>query len=153
MCSYNCYAIVFGMANQYTVSQVDTDRLEAYYASGMTQLEIAPYFEVNQQTISKWFKKYAIKARVAKKRNQWGTANGSWKGDHAGYAAAHARLKVIKGSADHCEECGATGPGYYDWANLTGNYLDIEDYKQMCRSCHAKYDNKVANLNVLRRGL
>jgi len=33
----------------------------------------------------------------------------------------------------------------YQWASLTGDYADINDYKRMCQSCHAKYDKIYKN--------
>ena len=30
----------------------------------------------------------------------------------------------------------------YDWANLTGKFYDVNDYKQMCRSCHSIFDGR-----------
>ena len=64
-----------------------------------------------------------------------------WKGDSAGYTALHYRLRNIRGSPQKCEICGRTEDGlYHEWANLTGNYADIYDYKRMCRSCHRRFD-------------
>jgi hypothetical protein len=27
-----------------------------------------------------------------------------------------------------------------EWANLTGNYADIDDYERMCVLCHRNFD-------------
>lgn len=49
--------------------------------------------------------------------------------------------------ANKCEKCGTNEPNKtYDWANLTGNYDDVNDYKMMCRSCHFKMDGHRNNL-------
>lgn len=71
-----------------------------------------------------------------------GPKNTGWKGDEAGYQAMHARIERLRGKPTRCEECGADDADLsYDWANLTGNYADPQDYKRMCRSCHRLYDN------------
>ena len=64
-----------------------------------------------------------------------------WKGDKAGYAAMHYRVKRVRGAPKKCEICGKEGGNEkYHWANLTGNFSNTNDYKRMCVSCHRKYD-------------
>lgn len=64
-----------------------------------------------------------------------------WKGDHAGYYAFHKRIQQLKGKPCLCEICGEKDrTKRYEWANLTGKYMDMMDYKRMCKSCHTKYD-------------
>lgn len=69
-----------------------------------------------------------------------GHLNGNWKGDTASYAGFHFRVERARGKPQHCEQCGKSDPGRYEWANLTGNYADVMDYKRMCKKCHAAYD-------------
>lgn len=65
----------------------------------------------------------------------------AWRGDGAGYKAAHDRVYRIRGKAASCVwGCQA---GRYDWANLTGDLLNPDDYAPMCRSCHRRYDGAV----------
>lgn len=46
-----------------------------------------------------------------------------------------------------CDVCSTEEANkHYDWANLTGKYHDVTDYKRMCRSCHWKYDGKINNI-------
>lgn len=67
------------------------------------------------------------------------------------YFALHARVRVARGKPQHCEECGTTDPEKaYDWANLTGNYEDINDYARLCRSCHVRKDGNWRNLPRLK---
>jgi hypothetical protein len=62
-------------------------------------------------------------------------------------------MKALKGSPKKCEICGESETKkHYDWANLTGNYEDPNDYKRMCRSCHWKYDKKSTNFKGARGG-
>lgn len=116
------------------------------YESGLTQAEVAQKLNTTQKVIWRAFKNANYKCRVAKKRNQTGADNDSWKGDKAGYAALHYRVERVRGKPQQCEVCKATRKQKYEWANLTGNYKDPKDYKRMCCSCHAKYDNKIKNI-------
>lgn len=64
-----------------------------------------------------------------------------WLGDQVGYAGAHVRVRKARGAPQECSRCGISGPGrQYDWANLTGNYLDVNDFARMCQTCHKRYD-------------
>lgn len=119
---------------------------DLYHTQIKTQFEIGKLYNVSQKVVFGWFKDLGIVSRIAFKRNQSGENNSSWKGDNATYAAYHFRVQSAKGKADHCEECGRSDDGIsYDWANQTGNYQDIEDYRQMCRSCHFKMDGHKNN--------
>lgn len=69
---------------------------------------------------------------------QSGSNNSAWVGAEAAYVTCHARVYKIKGKADSCP-WGCVSDTYH-WANLTGNYIDIEDYVSMCASCHGRYD-------------
>ena len=118
----------------------------------MTQDEIAVHFGVRQKTIWKAMKRNGIKSRPSVKRNQVGANNSSWKGDDAGYAALHYRVQKVRGKAVKCDVCGhSDSDRKYEWANLTKNYADVMDYKQMCQSCHATYDDMTKNFKNKRR--
>ena len=120
-----------------------------YEANGMSQTEICEKHNVSLKRVQTSFRRYGITPRRQVKRNQRGEANASWKGSSAGYAAFHARLYATKGKPQRCEVCRTTDQNkVYDWANLTGRYEDVDDYKRMCRSCHHKYDGKVRNLGM-----
>ena len=139
------------MANQYTATPIPSD-LEQLYQSGMTQTEIAKRYGVSQKVVWKWMQRAGLQARVAAKRDQRGERNTAWKGDEATYAAFHYRVQSARGSEKRCEACGTTDPNKsYDWANLTGNYADISDYRRLCRSCHWTLDAKVLNIKKMRR--
>jgi len=122
-------------------------KVKMLYESGLTQTEIGMQLGVSQKVVWAFMKRNGIKARVAAKRNQLGENNSSWKGTRAGYEACHIRVKMARGHPSMCEECGTTDPGkQYDWANQTGNYHDIDDYRRLCRSCHWKLDRIILNL-------
>ena len=86
-----------------------------------------------------------LKNEINKDRN--GSKNPCWRGNKVGYNAAHRRVEKLKGKPKKCEVCNTTNKQKkYEWANLTGHYEDVNDYKRMCLSCHAKFDTKVLNL-------
>jgi hypothetical protein len=67
-----------------------------------------------------------------------GARNGSWRGDAVGYDGAHHRVRIARGRAsDHLCKCGAPAA---EWANLTGNFSDLNDYEAKCDRCHRAYD-------------
>lgn len=137
------------MANKYNKTpNPPKSELEAlYFNENKTQSEVATIYSVSQKIVFRWFKDLKIKSRIAAKRDQTGATNSSWKGNNATYAAFHYRVQSARGKADHCENCGRNDYGIsYDWANQTGKYEDINDYMQMCRSCHFKIDGHRHNL-------
>lgn len=134
------------MSNKYTALPLPPkNEIEGLYHEKMlSQSEIATNYNTTQKVVFSWFKKLGIKSRVAKKRNQEGSKNSSWKGDKATYAALHYRVVSAKGRPKKCEECGTQDESKtYDWA-CVGDYKNTNDYKRMCRSCHWKHD-KTAN--------
>lgn len=58
------------------------------------------------------------------------------------YGSLHYKIRKLKGTPSLCEVCGTTEAKKFEWANLTGNYEDINDYQRMCSSCHAIYDQR-----------
>jgi len=138
------YCSVFCKA-EHTSAGVDIGLLRTMYIAGKTQTEIAAFFGVSQKAIFTAMKRHGVKARKAAKRDQWGDKNSSWKGDDAGYQAMHRRLYSQFGKPRICGVCGTTDAKCYDYANLTGQYEDPDDYLPMCRSCHWKFDRTIEN--------
>lgn len=149
------------MANRYTKTpHPPKEELEKLYHQGFkTQSGIAAIYNTTQRVVFRWFKDLGIQSRIAYKRNQRGENNASWKGNDATYAAYHYRVQSQRGRACKCEECGRSAAGIkYDWANMTGQYDDVNDYKELCRSCHFKKDghrnnlpNRIAPKNINKR--
>ncbi len=113
-----------------------------------------------------WIKRMAnksVKFRFKKGQKSWnkgkqfecfqGKNSPTWKGNKAKYGALHERVRNKRGKPQFCEICKTTDKlKKYQWANLTGNYVDIMDYKRMCVSCHSKYDNeRRKKYNILKR--
>jgi len=65
------------------------------------------------------------------------TAN-RWRGTEAGYGQKHKRIHNRRGKATQC--VWGCESQWYEWANLTGHYDDIEDFAQMCVPCHRHFD-------------
>lgn len=82
-------------------TKLPLDVVKKMYENGSTQAEIAEALGVSQKVVWRFMKNNGIKARVAAKRNQYGTNNSYWKGgivkDSAGYvlvkADRHPRAK------------------------------------------------------------
>lgn len=81
-----------------------------------------------------------------------GENNHSWKGNNAGYVSLHDWIKKYFGKANKCDnrnnkilsfECSKKSNNF-QWALKKGNKYSrkIEDYFQLCVSCHSKYDRK-----------
>lgn len=113
------------------------DKIRQLYESGMTVAEV-------QAEMGRGIKVYNVIHRLgimrpAVKRDQRGDKNSYWRAGDAGYQALHVRVQVARGKPSVCEACGAT-EGRFEWANLTGDYFDPNDYQRMCVRCHRAFD-------------
>ena len=114
------------------------DLIIGWYREGMTVAEIrakAP----NGYRVQTILERYLPNRRPSAKRDQWGENNSSWKGDSATYGAFHLRVEAARGKPKECSLCDAT-TGRFEWANLTGDYANINDYARMCVVCHRRFD-------------
>lgn len=60
------------------------------------------------------------------------------------YVALHYWVRKQLGTPQECENCGTTEAKFFDWANISGNYLkDISDWARLCRRCHALFDDHI----------
>ena len=118
------------------------EKVRGLYLSGMTQKEISAEMMIGFKVVQRVMINHDIPRRPQAKRDQIGQANPLWKGDQAQYQALHLRVATIRGKPQKCEQCGTTEPRRYEWANLTGNYQDVMDYRRMCIPCHRKFDNQ-----------
>jgi len=67
-----------------------------------------------------------------------------WK-ENVGYRAIHLWVIKNKGKANKCSHCGAN-TGKIEWANIDHKYRrNLDDYIQLCTSCHRDYDIKNNN--------
>ncbi len=121
-------------------------RIASLYVSGLTQAEVAREAGVTQKVVWRVMRRNGVQARVAAKRDQRGERNHMWRGDSAKYAALHLRVETARGKPSLCEDCGTRSATRFEWANLTGNYADVNDYRRLCCSCHHKFDGHARNL-------
>lgn len=56
------------------------------------------------------------------------------------YGRLHYQVVKQRGKPSLCEDCGTTEASLYDWANMTGDYADPDDYRRLCRPCHRRHD-------------
>jgi hypothetical protein len=134
-CSLSCKGLIQSAGISFNEAMV-------MYENGKTQEEIAIHFGVTQKAIYGLFKRNKYKCRIPAKRNQLKEKNSSWKGDDASYGALHYRVEKERGKPCSCIMCNTTDISKrYEWANLTGNYQNIDDYVRMCVSCHRKFDS------------
>jgi len=71
-----------------------------------------------------------------------GSENPRWKGDEVEYFGLHQRLYGKYGRAAEyaCVYADQTCKGPMNWANISGEYLGVEDFMPLCRSHHIRYD-------------
>lgn len=118
------------------------------YSAGMTQSEVAARMGLTQKIIWKLMLRHGIPRRPQIKRDQRGARNHAWRGADARYAALHLRVAAVRGKPSLCEHCGTTESTRFEWASLTKNYADVDDYVRLCCSCHHKMDGHARNLGV-----
>lgn len=119
------------------------DEVRRMYEGGMSQSQIATQFGVTQKVVHGFMRRNGIEARKHTPPDQTGDRNPYWKGDAACYAACHKRVESAFGRPRKCEVCGIDDTARtYEWANLTGDYPNVDDYQRMCRQCHRRYDKK-----------
>lgn len=114
-----------------------------YWDQNLTQEEVAKASGHSVRVIENVMLRNNIPRRPQRQHRapRTGPDAAGWKGDQATYSALHYRVYVARGLPKHCTECGTTDPTkHYDWANLTGNYADVNDYARMCRKCHVQHD-------------
>lgn len=81
------------------------------------------------------------KEKISKKYKMWWVKNFKRFKKPKGYSTYHREVREIRGTPSKCELCNTkSNKVKYDWANISGNYKDIYDYKRMCRPCHLKFD-------------
>ena len=69
------------------------------------------------------------------------------------YRAIHWWLRVTYGKATYCSNDPNHKAKRYDWANISGEYKkDINDYKQLCRPCHFRFDGLDKKQSIRAKG-
>jgi hypothetical protein len=74
--------------------------------------------------------------------HQLGEKGPRWRGDNAKYSALHKWIVKEQGRAQWCTWCFSCVK--VEWANVSHEYKrEINDWMQLCRNCHKKYDSGV----------
>lgn len=73
-----------------------------------------------------------------------GSANPKWAGDDVQYGGLHQRLYHERGNAaDYlCTHEDQSCYGRMQWANISHEYRDVQDFMPLCQSHHRRYDQK-----------
>jgi hypothetical protein len=83
------------------------------------------------------------------KRSRRGANSPFWKGDAVGYSGGHARVKRERGHPSKCESCGiGSSEARIEWASVTRNYADPNDYIGLCTGCHRAADGNSENVRT-----
>ena len=150
-CSRNCYAInrVLNYRDEKHpnwkggISKIKKER--KIYKTETSCLFCNKRFPTFISEILKGHSKFCSRKCHGKWKSIYNTGSNhpNWLGDKVGYTGSHTRVKKKFGKPSRCDICGTTRKDIvYEWANLTGNFHDINDFRRMCRSCHRKYDYK-----------
>lgn len=52
----------------------------------------------------------------------------------------HELVYLHRGAPEHCVHCGTTENRMYHWANVSGNYANVNDFIRLCVPCHSAFD-------------
>lgn len=117
-----------------------------YLTLDMSETEIAEKYHLpGRSRVSTWRKRFGIPAKPQARRHR--PSPHLWREGKMTYGGYHARVRSVRGCPKRCEVCATEEPSKrYEWANLTGDYSNIWDYKRMCRSCHHKHDRMWTHL-------
>ena len=56
------------------------------------------------------------------------------------YQAGHRLVRKLRGKPQFCEECKTTTAKRYEWASVTHDYSNPQDYRRLCTKCHHRAD-------------
>ena len=123
------------------------------YNAGHTVREVQDHLPRGYKA-QRILERYLPERRTTAKRDQRGPANDMWKGDDAGYQAAHLRLGR---AADHpCTDCGTLAA---HWSYIGGApderpskrgvpySTDPTYYQPRCVTCHHHFDQRARRAN------
>lgn len=61
-------------------------------------------------------------------------------GEKSNYSKGHKLVKEVRGTPSLCEHCGKTTAARFEWASLTYDYMNPDDYVRLCSPCHQLKD-------------
>jgi len=81
-------------------------------------------------------------------KGKFGEQSRRWKGEKATYFAKHMWILKHYGKASFCENDSSHTSWKFQWANISKQYhRNINDYKQLCISCHRLFDRRMYCVN------
>jgi NUMOD3 motif len=84
---------------------------------------------------------HSAETRRRMSESKRGELNPRWKGDGVGFHALHRWLNRNFPKAGVCEECGHEGKTEHAFKRHPEPYTrEPDDYRELCRSCHLKFD-------------
>lgn len=86
---------------------------------------------------------YVVEMNRKRLLGKYGSESIRWGGMKANYCTKHSWIRKHYGKATRCSNkyCPYKNPKRYEWANVSGKYLrEVEDYIQLCPSCHRRMD-------------
>lgn len=114
-----------------------------YVDECMTQREIAASLGFTRIIVSRIMRQHDIPSRAARPRDYHGSNNPRWRTENLRYDTLHVRVQAARGKPAMCTRCGLDDPDRrYEWANLTGDYENVQDYARMCVPCHRRFDQQ-----------
>lgn len=101
-------------------------------------------------------KKHTKEAKLKISISNTGEKSSQWKGNKAKYQALHTWIRSHYGKASKCinKKC-SNKSKEYQWALKKGRRYsrNINDYQEMCRSCHKKMDMTKTTRNKISKTL
>lgn len=80
-----------------------------------------------------------------------GKVHPNWKGNKVGYISLHEWIRKRKGNAKKCVLNPSHKSKRFEWANISGKYKrNVNDYIELCPSCHRKFDLGKINLETIK---
>ena len=74
----------------------------------------------------------------------------NWAGDDPSYRALHGRVRKERGPASEqvCLHADDTCEGRMNWANISHEYRDVQDFMPLCQSHHIRYDRESGSWGI-----
>jgi hypothetical protein len=114
-----------------------------YVDEGLTQRQVAAKIGIGRMVVRRILTRNDIPMRSTYDYPDRlrGSNNGRWRTDNLRYDTLHARVYSVRGRPIGCTKCSQNDPDRrYEWANLTGDYENVQDYARMCVPCHRDFD-------------
>lgn len=101
-------------------------------------------------TGKKFTEEYKKRLSLAHIGKMTGENHPSWKGEEVGYVGLHRWVRRELGKPKKCTNCSSAEN--VQWANKSHEYKrDLEDWIELCRSCHMRYDGIMEKAWATRR--